>query len=631
MRRRSATSSNAYTKFISGVGLVAVVGLVVFAGLSYGGYLDAQQIPGQRERAGLVKVPRSQKAIAALTKVTREDFHTLELGDDSYYWMEPARVAAHPEWILDPGDIVGRVMSHQKAPDLVFTKTDFLPEGSRTGLSGGVPENKQGFFVESSKIPGLGLLKMGDRFDLLAGLPEEAQGDQEAEFGLLAGGVKVRGGKPIPVSGVRLLVQDAQMVAITRGRDMTTQGVTNLPESSIRSRSQDGAAQITIAIDAEEVVPLTQALAAGRMIHCVAKSGRGPTKTGASGRAKIAGMIPFPATSRAVKAFTRLTAEDLADPDTGELRTYFFPPDKIQEAWIGSVTDLIGRVVARDISAGFIFSPGDLATGDALIKDVKKFQRLTSDDLADPKSASQFIGRVAAADFEAGTVVNELHLLAPNAAVMAIKAYQRIEPNHLADPISAKKLIGRVVSMDVVSGSAIDDSDLLPPDAASGISGGTPPGRMAISVDMAKVEGVSRLNRGDHFDLLATFPLKPGDAFTVLGTSVQFSGGVISQAELKDRARNELLAEGVVVVDVDETTATIAVRPNEVPRITKALTLGISVFALARSRQSGGAAKPQASTLKSDPNPVDRIRVIEEIVGDRRKVRVFATDKKPTD
>ena len=67
MRRRSATSSNGYTKFISGVGLVAVVGLVVFAGLSYGGYLDAQQIPGQRDRAGLVKVPRSQKAIAAFS------------------------------------------------------------------------------------------------------------------------------------------------------------------------------------------------------------------------------------------------------------------------------------------------------------------------------------------------------------------------------------------------------------------------------------------------------------------------------------------------------------------------------------------------------------------------------------
>ncbi|GIT30959.1 MAG: hypothetical protein Ct9H300mP1_30050 [Planctomycetaceae bacterium] len=71
---------------------------------------------------------------------------------------------------------------------------------------------------------------MGDTFDLLAGLPEEAQQQPEAEYGLLAGGVKVRGGKPIPVSGVRLLVQDAQMVAVTRGRDMTTQGVMDLPE-----------------------------------------------------------------------------------------------------------------------------------------------------------------------------------------------------------------------------------------------------------------------------------------------------------------------------------------------------------------------------------------------------------------
>ncbi|MBO51998.1 MAG: hypothetical protein CMJ69_14615, partial [Planctomycetaceae bacterium] len=173
----------------------------------------------------MVKVPRSLKAIAALTKVTREDIHSLELGEDSYFWMEKSRVEAHPEWVLNPVEIVGRVMAHNKSPDLLFTEKDFLPKGSRTGLSAGVPEAKQGFFVESTKIPGLELLKMGDTFDLLAGLPEEAQQQPEAEYGLLAGGVKVRGGKPIPVSGVRLLVQDAQMVAVTRGRDMTTQGV----------------------------------------------------------------------------------------------------------------------------------------------------------------------------------------------------------------------------------------------------------------------------------------------------------------------------------------------------------------------------------------------------------------------
>ncbi|HAA60197.1 MAG TPA: hypothetical protein DCE39_04630, partial [Planctomycetaceae bacterium] len=117
----------------------------------------------------------------------------------------------------------------------------------------------------------------------------------------------------------------------------------------------------------------------------------------------------------------------------------------------------------------------------------------------------------------------------------------------------------------------------------------------------------------------------------VLGSTVQLSGGLVSQAELNDQARNELLAEGVIVVDVDETTATIAVRPSEVPGITKALTLGMSVFALARSSRSGDPSKSHPTTLKSDPNPIDRITVIEEIVGDKRKVRIFAADRNKGD
>ena len=209
--------------------------------------------------------------------------------------------------------------------------------------------------------------------------------------------------------------------------------------------------------------------------------------------------------------------------------------------------------------------------------------------------------------------------------------YDRIKADDLADPESASALIGRVVATDITPGSTIGESDLLPPGAAAGISGGTPPGRMAISVDRAKVQGVSRLRRGDQFDLLASFPYKPGDAFTVLGSTVQLSGGLISQTELNDQARNELLAEGVIVVDVDETTATIAVRPGEVPGITKALTLGMSVFALARSGRSGDPSKSHPTTLKSDPNPIDRITVIEEIVGDKRKVRIFAADRNKGD
>ena len=553
MSRRTSTATNPLTRILMGTGILVGGGLLTYAGLSYFGLINTQKTgPAKSDHKGLVRVYKSQRDLTALSKVTREDVVNRSRGDEAYFWMTPAKVKANPDWILNHNQIIGRVLAKNKEGDLIFTEKDFLPEGSRTGISAGVPEGKQGFFVEAEKIPGLELLKMGDKFDLLASLPEEAQEKPEAEYGLLAGGIKVRGGKPIPLSGVRLLVQDAQMVAITRGRDMTTQSVMNLPKQDPKTRRKDDAIQITIAIDPEEVVPLTQALAAERAIHCVARSGR-KLDAMSNHEQELEGLVPYPATARSMKAYTKITADDLADPDTGELRVYYFKPELVGKGWIGSVNDLIGRVVARDTTAGFIFSPDDL--------------------------------------------------LPANATVNEIKAYSRIQPEDLADPRASAELIGRVAANDLARGAVLTETNLLPPDVAPGIAGGTPMNRMAISVDTKTLRGIRSLGRGDRFDLMASVPFKPGEAFAVLGSKVEVSSGTISQSELQDRARNTVLAEAAIVVDPGEETATIAVRPQEVAAITKAITLGTSIYALTRSGRSdpGTPVKPGPSRLQSDP------------------------------
>ena len=558
------------------IGILVGGGLITYAGLSYFGFVNSEPENVTPDRTGMVKVPKSQGNLRALTKVQREDVHTLSLGDESYFWLPEDLVKANPGWILAPSQIIGRVMARNKPADFAFSERDFLPKGSRTGISAGVPDGKQGFFVDAEKIPGLELLKMGDKFDLLASLPEEAQEKPEAEYGLLAGGIKVRAGKPIPLSGVRSLVQDAQMVAITRGRDMTTQSVMGLPEPDSRARRSDQTLQITIAIDPEEVVPLTQAIAAERTIHCVARSGQKLTDT-ENLKQELKGLVPFPATARSMEAYSRITADDLADPDTGELRVYYFKPEMTGDGWIGSVNDLIGRVVAQDTTAGFIFSPDDL--------------------------------------------------LPANAAVNEIKAYARIQMTDLADARAAEQLVGRVVADDVPKGSVLTEDHLLPPDATPGIAGGTPANRMAISIDTETLRGIGGLGRGSRFDLMASTPFKPGDAFAVLGDNVEVSSGTISQSELSDRARNTVLAEDVIIVDPGEDTATIAVRPDEVAAITKAITLGTSIYALARSgrsKQFESPADPGSSRLQSDPDPIGKLTVVEEMVGGQRKVRIFA-------
>ena len=609
-------------------GILVGGGLLTYAGLSYFGFLESG--PRAKDRTGLVKVPKSQRNIRALSKVIRDDFHNLELGDDAYYWYPQSVIDQNPDWILDTAKIANRVMARNKAEGYTFTERDFLPEGSRTGISAGVPEGKQGFFVDAEAIPGLELLKMGDKFDLLSSLPEEALEKPEAEYGLLAGGIKVRGGKPIPLSGVRQLVQDAQMIAITRGREMTTQSVMSLPEPDPRSRNRNQSVQITIAIDPKEVVPLTQALAAERTIHCVAQSGQ-QLKDNVDQTNALVGLVPFPATARSMEAFSRITADDLADPDTGELRTYYFRPEKVGSGWINSVNDLIGRVVARDTTAGFIFSQDDFLPNNAALKEIKAFTRIQPADLVDPLAAANMIGRVAAHDIAAGDVPENDDLLPAAAAVTAIKAYARIQPTDLADPVSSAALIGRVAADDISQGTTIDDAKLLPPDATPGIAGGTPSNRMAISVDAGTVKGITAMARGDRFDLMASVPFKPGEAFAALGASISVSSGAISQSQIDDRAKNTVLAEGAIVVDPGEKTATIAVRPDEVAAITKAITLGTSIFALTRSGRSDTdtiPTTPGSSRLQSDPDPIGGLTLIEEMVGGERRVRVFAKGTK---
>ena len=193
----------------------------------------------------------------------------------------------------------------------------------------------------------------------MASLPEESVTAQ-AEFGLMVGGIKAIGNKPVPVNGVRSLVQSGTMVALTDGRTMTTQGGLEFSSTDALGRptTQSNTEQVAIAIDPEEVLPLTQALGAEQEIYAVARSGQ-QIEASAPPVDELAGLIPFPAAALQIEALTRITASDLAEPTTGELRQYYFKPAAVSDQWISSVGDLLGRVVREDIDAGYIFSEED--------------------------------------------------------------------------------------------------------------------------------------------------------------------------------------------------------------------------------------------------------------------------------
>jgi len=502
------------------IAVLAGLGVAVYGAASYYGLFDTQEQVVQKNREGMVAVPKSLVALRAFDRVDREDVYDRTLADDSYFWLPQAQVDAHPEWVTRVDQVIGRVMARDKRVDFVFSENDFLPEGSRVGLSGGVPDGKQGFFLDAEQIPGLRLLKIGDRFDLMASLPEESANAQ-AEYGLLVGGIKARGNKPIPLNGVRLLVQSGTMIALTNGRSMTTQGALEFDAVDSRGRpaTQARDEQVAIAIDAGEVVPLTQALGDQLKIHAVARSGQ--TVQSVVQVDELAGLIAFPAAAVSIQAFRPIMAQDLAEPLTGELRQYYFKPNAVSDDWIGSVGDLLGRVVRRDIDAGYIFS----------------------------------------------------------------------------------------------------EDDLLPKGAPSGISGGIPAGRMAMTISADTVTGLAELSRGNRCDVMSSARF---DLQSELGSQINIGGRVL--ASLGDKAINTLVAVNALVVDRQDDRVTLAVMPSEIAGLTKSLALKTPMFSIAKPGGSEVAEPSLLSSpteLTSDANPFADIAITEMIIGGDRRVSAF--------
>lgn len=571
--RRRSRGMSPLAKFATAVAILAAGGLLTFGGLRYFGLLNTVETPTAqaKSREGMVRVPKSLAALKAFTKVRREDIHDLALGDDSYFWLPKDVVQQNPGWILNRDEIIGRVLAHDKEADFVFQEKDFLPKGSSTGLSAGVPPDKQGFFLKAEQIPGLRLLKMGDRFDLLASLPEESQ-NADAEYGLLTGGIKARGGKPIPLNGVRLLVQDGQMVALTGGSKMTTQGGLEFsqPETRGRRSANQNDEQVTIAIDPSEVARLTQALGADLAIHCIARSGQSNEKL--QREDPLEGMVAFPATARSVEAFSEITAADLTEPLTGELRQYYYPPEAVRDGWLPTVDQLVGRVVRRDIDAGYIFSESDFLPANAVTREIQAYTRIAADDLADPAEASEWVGRVAARALNAG--------------------------------------------------EALAEKDLLPAGASPGVSGGTPAGRMALTVPSESVRGLNVLSQGDRFYVITSVPF---DIKKEVGSNVQLAAYTRGAGDIHQKATNTVLAEDAILVEQNDGTITIAVRGSEVAGITKALSLGLDVFSVAQSGRTIPADVEVEPTeaITSDPNPIGEVAIVEMLIGGKRTVQAF--------
>ncbi len=669
--RRQSTSSSALPKLLLSILIVAGLGLVLYGVANSMGWLSSspERVAGKPSREGRVAVPRTLMSLKAFEKVRREDVYDRKLADESYFWLPKETVDKNPDWVTDLDQIINRVMARDKGKDFVFKKSDFLPEGSRTGIIAGVPEGKQGFFLDVEKIPGLRFLKQGDRFDLIASLPKTSE-ESATEYGILMGGVKVRGNKPIPVDGIRLLVKGGYLVALTTDRSMTTQGGLELSNASGSGRVSAGRREerVAIAIDPEEAIPLTQALGDELKIHMVAQSGQAIDAEVKVAEFDADELISFPGNSVEIKAFTKIKASDLAEPLSNELRRYYFKPGLADDNWITNANDLIGKTVSHDIEPGYIFSPADFLPDGSLVQAVEAFQTITSDMLVgrDGKfvnavaardleagrplvandvlaagslikdvmpyqaiansdlvasSDSVWVGRYAAKALEKGHLIREEDLLPPNSALKAITPFQQLKIADLVDG-SQSPWIGRVASCEIEPGQIIDEGVLCEKGARPSVSAGIPAGMMAVSVNSDSIKGLDDLVMGDRVDLIESSIVDLKDSLV----GIEISDGLLSSEDRK--AYNRVVANDALVVRKQEGQFVLAVRVEEVTKLSKSLFLDAELVAVARpnrlnSLKGSGSGLDGASKLKSDPYPLSEIVVTELIVGGQKTSRAF--------
>ena len=169
--------------------------------------------------------------------------------------------------------LLDRVLTDDvKAGDAV-TLDKLYPPGTREGIVAGIPTGKRAMRVESARIEGIFGLNIRDTFDLVVTLPLDPQelGDFEVG-GVYADQLAMEAGATNwkKQATVRVIVQNGTVVQPVMARTGSMTSRSMVRGTQIQNRP---ITEVVLAVDPDEVGPLTEALALNADITCVPRSG----------------------------------------------------------------------------------------------------------------------------------------------------------------------------------------------------------------------------------------------------------------------------------------------------------------------------------------------------------------------
>jgi Flp pilus assembly protein CpaB len=238
------------------------------------------------------------------------------------------------------------------------------------------------------------------------------------------------------------------------------------------------------------------------------------------------------------------------------------------------------------------------------------------------------------------------------ASGVKIPAYTKITRDHLLDPktgkwafvpvretdipkeaiLSPNDVIGRVVNHDKASTYVFTERDFFPKGTRAGLAGAIPPGKVSLTLERTKIQGIAGLQQQDRVDLTATIPVENPKA------SGNLAKGILQEAQMaamEKLARVGVLAKNAVLIEFTQhdksitshsisngaqvkkipvEEVVIAVDPEEVAPIQEALSTDVAISCVVRSGQPGDSG---VATVGSDP--LANITMIDAISGDKRE------------
>ncbi len=246
------------------------------------------------------------RSLKAYGKVARDDLADPKTGGLAVVWMP--REAVDPNWLREPGEVIGRVLGRDKASGYIFTEKDFLPQGTREGVTAGIPSGKMALSVRTDQVAGLHVLKPGDRFDLLAAVPIDLKQQlPQLQLGLgndaLEGRDQVLGHLQRQAT-TQVVVENGVLVSMTPTGSAAGAGAPpskSLAEKITRPAGSEGPPPTTtsssfeavIAVGPQEIVPLTKSLHLGHGVTCIARSGR-PDATPPAAASALSEAVKIP-------------------------------------------------------------------------------------------------------------------------------------------------------------------------------------------------------------------------------------------------------------------------------------------------------------------------------------------------